>query len=232
MCQRMHGWTNEAMAVCMMCNRCKAFGAGADEKNGVYGHFIIFVKTFLRQHHSHSLRIVHARGSSAIWRRCAREAGLYQSLMQEQDNDPTVEVFLKVIFPTVAVLCQRIYKYHLSGGVRLQLDTTDPVVRQKYQSGPKISKYAESVFSLLDHLSIKVGQRTVYAESVFGLLDHLSIKVGQRTVYAESVFGLLDHLSIKVGQRAVYAESVFGLIDHLSIKVGQRTEYTECIQPA
>ena len=39
-----------------------------------------------------------------------------------------------------------------------------------------------------------MGKRAVYTESVFGLLDHLSIKVGQRAVYVESVFGLLDRL--------------------------------------
>ena len=77
---------------------------------------------------------------------------IYQSLMQEQECDPTVEVFLRVIFPAIAVLCQRIFKDHLFGGVHSQLDTSDPVVRQKYQCVPKSSKYAESVFGLFDHL--------------------------------------------------------------------------------
>ena len=57
------GWTNEAMNVCMICTRCKGFAAGADEKNGVYGHFIVFVRAFLRQHDLHSLPIVPIRGS-------------------------------------------------------------------------------------------------------------------------------------------------------------------------
>ena len=64
---------------------------------------------------------------------------IYQSLMQEQECDPTVEVFLRVIFPAIAVLCQRIFKDHLFGGVHSQLDTSDPVVRQKYQCVPKSS---------------------------------------------------------------------------------------------
>ena len=77
---------------------------------------------------------------------------IYQYLMQEQDCDPTVEVFLNVIFPAIAALCHRIFKDHLFGGVHSQLDTTEPVVRQDNQSGQKSSKYTESVFGLLDHL--------------------------------------------------------------------------------
>ena len=77
---------------------------------------------------------------------------IHQYLMQEQDCDPTVEVFLNVIFPAIAALCHRIFKDHLFGGVHSQLDTTEPVVRQDNQSGQKSSKYTESVFGLLDHL--------------------------------------------------------------------------------
>ena len=61
---------------------------------------------------------------------------IVQSLNQEQDCDPTTEVFLRVISPAIAVLCQRFFKDRVSGSVHTQLDTTDPVVRQKYQCVP------------------------------------------------------------------------------------------------
>ncbi len=57
------GWTNGAMTVRLIRTCCKAFAAGADEKNGVYGYFIAFVRAFLRQHNLHSLPIVPFRGS-------------------------------------------------------------------------------------------------------------------------------------------------------------------------
>ena len=210
---------SEASTIRLVRTCSKAFAAGADEKSGVYGHFIIFVKPLLEKNGMRSLPIVPFCGSRfnilfmnaaspfflhrdaafpmRIWSRkqthkvglerssgaeapnfmqspgaCRKasdgtavvhageqggshfvyeqkvptaasvlhhsdrphdksswRAGIcllepiptstvtvYQILMDDTEYDPTTEVYLRVMFPAMAVLCRRMFADHLSGG--------------------------------------------------------------------------------------------------------------------
>ena len=81
----------------------------------------------------------------------ATQDPVYDSLMEAHEFDAATELYLRVIFPALAVLCTRLFKDHLQGGIHGSLDVNDPTLRQKYKSVPKSRKYAESIFGLLDH---------------------------------------------------------------------------------
>ena len=247
---------SEAATIRLVRTCSKAFAAGADEKSGVYGHFIIFVKPLLEKNSMRSLPIVPFRGSrfnilfmnaagtfflhremlrflseygaenkltkavlkdlqvpellaackalglvgklvtEPLWFTLESKEvhifdmnrkyqqllqffttasdhmtefmegrylpfgedtyvnrdSVYQVLMDDTEYDPTTEVYLRVMFPAMAVLCRRMFADHLSGGTHTLTDSSVPAARKKYESVPKTSKYAESVFGLLDHL--------------------------------------------------------------------------------
>jgi len=91
---------------------------------------------------------------------------IYDSLMETHEFDAATELYLRVIDPALAVLCTRLFKDHLQGSIHGSLDVNDPTLRQKYKSVPKSSKYAESIFGLLDHLiKQKPNITTLAAES-------------------------------------------------------------------
>ena len=71
---------------------------------------------------------------------------IYDSLMETHEFDAATELYLRVIFPVLAVLCTRLFWDHLQGGIHGSLDVNDPTLRQKYKSVPKSSDYAERVY--------------------------------------------------------------------------------------
>jgi hypothetical protein len=72
--------------------------------------------------------------------------------VKTEENDHITEVYLSVLIPALAVLCKRLFKDHLDGGVHYEKDVSDPKLREKFQCVPKSNKYAESIFGLLDYL--------------------------------------------------------------------------------
>ena len=67
--------------------------------------------------------------------------------------DSLVQSILLVVLPALSATCQHLFKDHLSGGRWSSLDTQEEaIVREKTKSVPKSSKFAESVFGMLDHL--------------------------------------------------------------------------------
>lgn len=77
---------------------------------------------------------------------------ILDNLLQPSPYDNLVIVYLRIIFPALSLLCRHLFKDHLPGGILAQLDINDQELRNKYRSVPKSSKYAESVFGLLDYI--------------------------------------------------------------------------------
>ncbi|ELT88809.1 hypothetical protein CAPTEDRAFT_217367, partial [Capitella teleta] len=76
---------------------------------------------------------------------------IWDKLIEPSQFDGTVKVMLEILLPALSKLCQRIFADHLPGGRYGDIDTADPALRKKYQSVPKSSKFAESIFGMLDY---------------------------------------------------------------------------------
>lgn len=76
---------------------------------------------------------------------------IWEKLIEPSPYDGATKVILGVILPAVTSLCKRIFADHLPGGKYSELDIHDQRLRDKFQSVPKSSKFAESVFGLLDY---------------------------------------------------------------------------------
>ena len=101
--------------------------------------------------------------------------------MQPSDHNDQVEVFLKLILPSINQACCRLFKDHLPGGNYSEMQK-DPAAKEKLKSVPKTSSFAESVFGRLDQLlKCKPSITTIAAESFIMFsnnktLEWLSIK--------------------------------------------------------
>jgi hypothetical protein len=88
---------------------------------------------------------------------------IYDSLIADDVFDDKVEMFLEVLLPAMAQLCQKLYKDHLPGGAHTTLPTETV---KKLTGTPKTSCFAESIFGQLDQLvRIKPNLRTLAAEA-------------------------------------------------------------------
>ena len=70
-------------------------------------------------------------------------------LLKPWDHDHLVDVLLRVMFPALKKLCQKIFTDHLPGGRYADID---PSTAETLQRVPKHNKFSESIFGFLDVL--------------------------------------------------------------------------------
>lgn len=68
---------------------------------------------------------------------------IFEMLLQTQEYDGIVEIFLQIILGTICQLAKKLYKEHLSGG---ELSNVNPEI---IKGNPKTSCFAESVVGQL-----------------------------------------------------------------------------------
>ena len=79
-----------------------------------------------------------------------KEGAVLEELLRTWTHDHTVQAILRVILPTLAKLCERLFQDHLPGGRYVDV-TSD--VKKILVGMPKHNKFSESVFGFLDQLT-------------------------------------------------------------------------------